>query len=190
MSREQVSLAQRDRLLHAVTRVVAETGFPNATIAAIARGAGVSPNVFYEHFDGKEECYLAAYDVFAQSLLERVAGEIDPATRVEDYIATALHAYLGTLDAEPTLARAFVLEMDGAGAAARERRHAVYAAMAAVIKQRHRELSGDDAVLPELGYMGIVHGVRELVCDALEGRGGDLTGLEPDIQRWLAATLT
>jgi len=190
LSRDDVAAAQRDRLLHAVTGVVAEKGFAKATIAAIAREAGVSPNAFYEHFDGKEACYLAAYDVFAQTLLERVAGTVDPATRWEDFLATALGAYLGTLAAEPAAARAFVIEMDGAGPRARERRYAVYAAMAAVIKQRHTELLPSHP-LPDVAYMGIVHGVRELVCDVLEGRAaGTLDDLAPDIEHWLSATLT
>ncbi len=190
LDRTEVAAAQRQRLLLAITAVVAQTGFPRATIAAIARTAGVSPNAFYEHFDGKESCYLAAYDVFAQTLLERVAGTVEPATRWEDFLTTALHAYLGTLAAEPVAARAFVLEMDGAGARARERRHAVYAAMAQVIKQRHVELL-DAAPLPDRAYLGLVHGIRELVCDVLEGRAdGTLADLAPDIQRWLKATLT
>ncbi len=190
LDRADVAQAHRDRLLHAVTRVVADKGFAKATISAIAREAGVSPNVFYEHFASKQDCYLAAYDVFAETLLERVAGTIDPATRFEDFLTTALGAYLGTLGAEPLAARAFVLEMDGAGPRARERRHAVYAAMAAVIKQRHSELLPSHP-LPDAAYMGIVHGVRELVCDVLEGRtAGTLDDVAPDIAHWLSATLT
>jgi hypothetical protein len=37
--------------------------------------------------------------------------------------------------------------------------------------------------------MAIVHGVRELACDVLEGREPrSLTDIAPDIRRWLNAT--
>lgn len=192
LTREQVAEAQRSRLLEAVAGVVAAKGFAGATVAEIARRAAVSPNVFYEHFAGKEACYLAAYDVFAQTLLERIAGEVAPTTGWQDFITAALGAYLGTLEAEPSAARGFVLEMDGAGPQARERRHAAYAAIAAVLQQRHHELCARDSSLsplPALAYVGIVHGVRELVCDALEGRSdGGVTAIAPDILSWMTAT--
>jgi AcrR family transcriptional regulator len=189
LSRDEVALAQRNRLLQAVTRVVAERGFGNATISAIAREAGVSPNVFYEHFADKEACYLAAYDAFAQTLLERIAGEIAPTTRWQEFLTTALGAYLGTLAAEPVAARAFLLEMDGAGPQARERRQAAYEAFATVIEQRHQELLRAEP-LPRAGYLGIVYGVRALACDVLEGRADStLAELAPDIEIWLTRTL-
>jgi AcrR family transcriptional regulator len=190
LSREEVTAAQRERVLRAVTEVVADRGFAKTTIAAIARAAGVSPNVFYEHFADKEDCYLAAYDRFAQTLLERIAGEIAPTTQWQEFLRNALDAYLGTVGAEPVASRAFILEMDSAGPRAREIRQGVYRGMAAVIEQRHRELVDTDP-LPSAAYMGIVHGVRCLVCDFLEGRtDSTLTELSDEIERWLAATLS
>jgi AcrR family transcriptional regulator len=192
LTRDAVALVQGGRLLDGVTRVVAERGYAATTVAEIARRAAVSPNVFYEHFGGKEDCYLAAYDVFAQTLLERIAGEITPTTEWQDFVVAALGAYLGTLDAEPLVARAFLLEMDGAGPRARQRRHAAYAAIAAVLQQRHKELCERDpslSPLPQLAYMGIVHGVRELACDVLDGRiEGPVTGLTDGILAWITAT--
>jgi AcrR family transcriptional regulator len=193
LPRETVVASQRARLLAAVAAVVGETGYPAATVAAIARQAGVSPNVFYEHFEDKEACYLAAYDVFARALLERVTGEITPDTSLRDFVADALGAYLGTLEAEPLVARGFLLEMDGAGPRARERRHEAYAAFAALIAHRHAELiEGDPSQqpLPALGYLGMVHGVRELACDALEGRiDRKPTELLSDMLEWIIPTL-
>lgn len=191
LTRDEVAAAQRERLLEAVTRVVGERGYSAATITEITRAAGVSPNVFYEHFEGKQDCYLAAYEVFAQTLLERIAGELEPGTPWREFLTTALAAYLESLVAEPVAARAFVLEMDGAGPRARERRHAAYSAFAAVIKQRHEELrrlNPELRPLPDLAYMGIVHAVRELACDVLEGREErSLTEISGDILEWLVA---
>lgn len=193
LTREQVAGTQRQRLLDSVARVVGEQGFVRTTIAEIARRAGVSPNVFYGHFETKESCYLAAYDVFAQTLLQRIVDRIESAGEWQDFVSGAVEVYLGTLDAEPVVARAFLLEMDGAGPVARERRREAYAAFAAVLQERHLEMCRRNPMLqplPALAYMGIVHGVRELACDGLEGgRVGGLGGMASDIERWLTVSL-
>src|ERR671935_482733 len=56
----QVRASQRDRLLRSVIAAVAESGYPDVTVADIVRRAKVSKNAFYQHFDNKEECFLAA----------------------------------------------------------------------------------------------------------------------------------
>lgn len=191
LSRDEVGAAHRARLLAALTTVVAEKGYAGTTIGEVARIAGVSPNVFYAHFAGKEACFLAAYEVFSQALLERITEEIAPADELGDVITLGLRAYLSTLAAEPKVTRAFLLETDGAGPAARGRRHEAYAAIAAVIAHRHRELAEDDprlGRLPDLAYVGMVHGIRELVCDSLGRADGALTDLEEPIAVWLTAT--
>jgi hypothetical protein len=54
LSREEVAASQRQRLLAAVTALVAERGYANLTITEVARRARVAPNRFYEHFSGRE----------------------------------------------------------------------------------------------------------------------------------------
>jgi len=193
LSREQVAASQRGRLLAAVTALVADRGYARLTITEIARRARVAPNRFYEHFRDKEECFLAAYDAWAQALLARVAGAAPAAGSLEELIAATLDAYLGTLDAEPACARAFLVEMNGAGAEARRRRREMFAAFAAVIRERHERMRRDDprlGALPDSVYMGFVHAVRELACDRLErGAEGTLAELALDVVLWLTATV-
>jgi AcrR family transcriptional regulator len=177
--------------MSAMAEVVADKGYASATVAEVSRRAGVSPNVFYEHFADKEDCYLAAYRVFADALLSRIAAEISADADWHEFISSTLDAYLGTLEAEPRLARGFLLEMDGAGRRARSLRRDAYAAIAAAVKERHALIRRSDpalGALPDSAYMGMVHGVRELVCDALEAEGRlRLTKLAPDILRWITA---
>ena len=49
--------------------VSAEKGLAVTTIADIVREAGVSKRTFYEHFDGKEACFLALYRAVSASAL-------------------------------------------------------------------------------------------------------------------------
>ena len=194
LSREEVSGSQRARLMAAIADAVADGGYAAATIAEISRRAGVSPKTFYEHFADKLDCYLAAYDEFAAVLLTRIGEALDADAPWDDFVAAALAAYLGTLEAEPGVARAFLVEIDAAGPVARARRRAAYSQFAALLKSRHeltRALDPELGPLPDRAYLGLVHGVRALVCDALEAdRHARLADLAGDIRIWLTATIT
>jgi AcrR family transcriptional regulator len=191
LTREQVATSQRTRLMAAVVDVVAERGYAAATIAAITRRAGVSPKTFYEHFKDKLDCFLASYEVFVETLMGRMAAEVAPDASWHDFISSTLAAYLLTLEDNPAVARAFLIEMHGAGPVARRRRREAYGQLAAVIKERHEAIRERDptlGALPDGVYLGITHGVREVVCDALEERPRPrLIDLAPDMLLWITA---
>ena len=111
-----VAASQRSRLLEAAGQAVAEKGYAAATIDDIVRGAGVSKKTFYEHFDDKLGCFLAAYEAASDELYEHVTAAQDAAEA--DWPATTragIRAYLRWLAAEPALARVFLIEIAAAG---------------------------------------------------------------------------
>lgn len=172
LSREAVAASQRARLLAALVAVVAETGYQHASINAIGRRAGVSPRTFYEHFDGKLACLLAAYDTFSAALTTRIVEQLSGSeASMEDVVRRALRAYLLVLQENPAAARAFLFEMHGAGKIARARRREasiqLASAMRVFFEGRHRGERLD--VLPDSAYLAIVYGVREVICDRIDG---------------------
>src|SRR3954464_10651927 len=96
---------QRRRLNEAAAAVFARMGYADATAEAIAREAGMSKATFYEHFDNKEDCIVALFDVAAEAVIaaRRRAGAggrpeaADPAGR----IGMVIHTYLEVLSAFP-----------------------------------------------------------------------------------------
>ena len=62
LPRDYVVKNQRARLLVGIVRAVARHGYNAATITEIAEGASVSRQTFYDNFQNKEQCFLAAYD--------------------------------------------------------------------------------------------------------------------------------
>src|SRR5712691_8318680 len=122
LSRDQVAASQRGRLMAALADVIAAEGYAAATIAEISRRAGVSPRTFYEHFKNKEDCLFAAYDAFVEVLLARMGADVTPDSGWHEFIRSALTGYLETLERDPVVARAFLIEMEAAGPAARRRR--------------------------------------------------------------------
>jgi AcrR family transcriptional regulator len=192
LPREAVAAIQRERLLAALTGLVAEKGYSAATITETARRAGVSPNVFYEHFATKQECFLAAYEVFALALLERVGQRSAPAGDWQAFVATAAAAYLEGLESDRTAARAFLLEMDAAGPETRAARGQTFRDFAATLKERHEQMRAADprlGPLPDRAYLALVLGVRGVICQCLDDGSVALSALGEDIVALLTATL-
>lgn len=121
--REYVLATQRDRLYDGIVRTVAAHGYTNATVTEICRAAGVTRPAFYEHFDGKEAAFLAAYTHGTDLLLatlERAYAERGP-----DWPETVwriLEILLEVLGGTPAFASAAIVEVEAAGVAARRRR--------------------------------------------------------------------
>ena len=72
LPRAFVAQNQRLRLLAAMLRVLPAYGYPAVTIGHLTGEAGVSRAAFYQHFAGKEECFLATYEVASRWFCESV----------------------------------------------------------------------------------------------------------------------
>ena len=88
-SREQVAHNQRERLIAGLATAVAEHGYQAVTITHITKEAKVSRRVFYENFEGKEECFLAAFEVVVGHIRELAGEAVAP---VEDWPHRAIAA--------------------------------------------------------------------------------------------------
>jgi AcrR family transcriptional regulator len=193
LSRFEVAASQRTRLERAFTELLAERGYAAITIGELASRAGVSRGAFYEHFSDKEECLLSAYDRWAGELLTSMAGGVSDKTTWQEFIDLALDGYLGALEDDPAAARAFIVEMDGAGPAARERRRRAIHAFARVLADRHRVMRRRRrslGALPDRVFLGLALGVRELLREALEQPDRpQLDRFRRDIRIWVTATV-
>src|ERR671932_1794815 len=62
LTRDDVLASQRERMIDAVAATVARKGYVATTVGDVVARAGVSRKTFYEHFQDKEDCFLAAFD--------------------------------------------------------------------------------------------------------------------------------
>jgi AcrR family transcriptional regulator len=123
LTREQVLTSQRLRMLAAVADAVAEKGFARASVADVIKRAGVSRETFYEQFSDKEDCFLAALEAGAETMLEVIAeATAAPASDPIERLDNVLGAYLEKLAAEPAFAKAYLIDAYGAGPVATGRR--------------------------------------------------------------------
>ncbi|HEY6550591.1 MAG TPA: TetR/AcrR family transcriptional regulator [Solirubrobacterales bacterium] len=122
-SHEQVAHNQRERLIAGLATAVAEHGYQAVTITHITKEAKVSRRVFYENFEGKEECFLAAFDVVVEHIRELAAEAVAPIADWPRRAIAASRAVLVFLASEPDLARLCLVESQGASPAVAARFH-------------------------------------------------------------------
>jgi AcrR family transcriptional regulator len=118
--------SQRWRLLEAMSKRVGELGYAETSVAEVIAAAGVSRKSFYEHFESKEACFLAAYDELSDRLIRALQRE-DGTARAQ------LRRYLQVLDGDVTVARALIVEVLAAGPKALQRREEVNARFATAV---------------------------------------------------------
>jgi AcrR family transcriptional regulator len=116
-SREQVAHHQRERLIAGLAAAVAEKGYAAVTLSDVVKHAKVSRRVFYANFEGKEQCFLAAFEVVVDHLRELVAEAVEGVADWPERAIAATRAALAFLAAEPDLARLCLVESRGAGLA-------------------------------------------------------------------------
>lgn len=69
---QEVRAHQRARLCGAMVELAAEHDYDALTVAGIAERARVSKHTLYEHFSGKDDCFLQTYQELAARLAHRV----------------------------------------------------------------------------------------------------------------------
>lgn len=106
---------------------VAANGYAATSVADIIGRAKVSRATFYQLFDDKADCFLAACEMVSGVLADVMSHELarmeleSGATPI-DKLDRLLRAYLDAIAANPALARVFLAEVYAAGEAAIRRR--------------------------------------------------------------------
>jgi AcrR family transcriptional regulator len=88
---------RRLRLQAATADAVAERGYDATTIDEIIKRAGVSHRSFRSQFASKEQCFLAAFDAFAQQVYARIVSSYRRAACDSTTSTESLHSAIETL---------------------------------------------------------------------------------------------
>jgi AcrR family transcriptional regulator len=179
LSPDQVAASQRGRIVAAMTEAVGEGGYHDLRIADVIGRAGVSRKTFYEHFDDKEDCFIAAYEQ-AMGRLSALAGEaFETQDAWVDGLRAGLTALLTALAHDPPAARLCFVEVMAAGPRAVERRNEAMRPFAEMY-DAGREVSDRD--LPDFTGIGMVGGLSEILYrEVVSGAAAELPDLLPDL---------
>lgn len=109
----------RQRLLDGLAASITERGYRASTVADVVRSARTSKRTFYDHFAGKEECFLELLAVDIEKLGAQIAASVDPEADWHVQIRQAVEAYVGYIEARPAITLSWIRELPSLGAAAR-----------------------------------------------------------------------
>ena len=111
MGRPSNTEERRQQIVAGLLQVMAERGYEGASVAAIAKAAGLSPGLVHYHFEDKQEILLTLAEQLAARVHERVASRLarvkggDARSRVDAF----LDAFLATGgDADPASVASWV----------------------------------------------------------------------------------
>jgi AcrR family transcriptional regulator len=175
-----IAADQRQRILAASERLVAERGCAGTSIERIAEAAKVSSITFYDHFAGKEEAFVAAFDQAVKEVLARLREEVPANQSWPARIREGLRVLLAAIAADPRRARMCLVEAPKGGPQLLAHYEAVLDG--AVLKLREgRRLDGADEDLPAPLEETTAGGLAFLLREQLETKGTD--GIEEMLPR-------
>ncbi len=177
---------QRERLIEAIIELSGQHGYQGLSIAQISSRAGVSSATFYEIFEDKEACMLAAY----RDATQRTLARMESALEAGEWAAAARPAFgelLQSVQSDPDGGRVMFVEALSGGPRLRSELSEVINFM---------EKSSEallDGTAPGSGTLDVparalIGGVRYIVSRHLRTHDEDqLTRLTDDIVSWMGS---
>ncbi|MFT3863554.1 MAG: TetR/AcrR family transcriptional regulator [Solirubrobacterales bacterium] len=180
LSREAVRRAQRERLLAATAQVTARRGYEATTVADILAAAGVGRESFYELFEDRRDCVLAAHQVLLDDLIEKVRAAYE---RPGEWVArcrATLAALLDWFAADPLAGRFLLVELAAVGPEFHERFEAGFDRFVAVIDSGLPADLPNAAPLPATS-LAVGAAISRVYGEVAAGRTEELRALLPQL---------
>lgn len=188
LSPEFVAQNQRERLIAALTRALYEVGYQKTTVSLIGQRAAVSKSDFYKHFESKDDCFIAAYDVAVDRIREQVVVACESVEGEEwsDRVRVGIAALLDLLSTEPALASIFLVEGLRAGRDVYDRYQAALESFVDYLREGSPSTPAGE--VPEATDEAVVGGIAALLGRrVLAGEAKQLSELFPEILEFTLA---
>jgi AcrR family transcriptional regulator len=172
---ELVRAIQRERLLASMIKTVTEVGYSSLTVQKVLTRAGISRPTFYEQFEDKEDCFLAAFDACAGRLKKRVEGAAaNAAPGWREQLRGGIAELLRFIADEPEEARTVIVEARASTPAGLRRRDELLDHFAGRIDSLVRE--DLDEAPSAIAAPGVVGGIESVLYARLQKE--DTAGLD------------
>jgi AcrR family transcriptional regulator len=169
---------QRERLLNGVVEAVAEHGYSATTIGKITEAAKISRRTFYEYFKGKEDCFLAAYEMIDDHVRGTMLAAGDPSAPWPEQVRARLAALLDVLSRDLAIGRFYLTEPLAAGGELAAR----YRDAMQLLAETIRPAAGPAEMDVEVRDQVLMGGIATLIARRLKaGESDRLPELLPDL---------
>ncbi len=171
-----VRAVQRERLLAAMLRATAELGYRELSVQDVLERAGVSRPTFYEHFENKEDCFLAAFDVAAARLRRRLEAAGEGGETWRERLRPVLAELLRFVTDEPDAAMTLIVDARAACPPALLRRDELLDHFASCLDTQVRAEAPAGETPSAIAAAGIVGGIEALLYSRINR--GEADGIE------------
>jgi TetR/AcrR family fatty acid metabolism transcriptional regulator len=185
---------KRSRILEAAIKVFAERGFHSATVAEIAKAAGVADGTIYLYFKGKDDLLLRLFDEKMTELLSEARAELARETSAPARLKRFIQLHLSLVERNPDLASVLIVELRQSAqfikAADRNKLASYVDLIAEVVRagQESGELAG--SISPATVKRAIFGALDELALGwLLSGRRTSLKKTAAEVAEWLVRGL-
>lgn len=103
--------SRRAAIIEGAVRVFAEKGYFNATVAEIARAAGVADGTIYLYFKSKDELLLSVFDEKMALLCGAAREAVETAASAADAIRRVAALHLEAVERNPAVASVLIVEI-------------------------------------------------------------------------------
>jgi AcrR family transcriptional regulator len=184
-SADDVASHQVARIHSAMVELVAERGYRAITVRELAKLAGVSSRTFYEHYAGKEQCFLRVHQLLVRRQFDRLAELADSGVDRDGRVRLMIQALLGAWEADVRATRFLLVEAHAAGSAALERARCADRSLEARIAASFASFDGI-ALRPHIA-VGVAAGLVHTARLWLVGGEGSLVERTDRLARWACA---
>jgi AcrR family transcriptional regulator len=170
---------QRRRLLTATTELVYERRIVGMTVATICDRARVSRKTFYDLFDDRDDCLLAAFEDGVGQATETVVRAAASEKHWRERVRAGLDALLCFFDREPGVGRLLVLDALASGDRTLQARTSVLAQAIAIVDEGRgevRTVRGPPPLTAEGVVGAVVSIIHARMLEHAQRPLGELTG--------------
>ncbi len=185
MDAEAVARNQRGRLQGAMVEAVARHGYAPTTLRELVSLAGVSKSTFYEHYECKQDCFLATFDTLIDQSIREIAEAFDEPGDLREKLLAGMKVFTRQAAEQKDASYIVAVEsltLGSAGVAHRDRASDQFAKL---VRKGFDEASTPREV-SDLEVRGIVAGIRNSAYQHLrKGRSGELPAYAEPIVEWV-----
>jgi AcrR family transcriptional regulator len=184
MTPDKVARHQKARLEGAMVEAVARHGFAGTTLRELVGLAGVSKSTFYDHFESKQDCFLATFDTIIAEVSARVEAAYREEGDIRERLVAAVRTFMEVVVSEPAAARLAAIESLTLGAAGVAHRERGMEAFETMLGQSFQHPSAPNTVQPRT-VRAIAVGIRGVVYRHLRaGKAEELPRLDEMLVDW------
>ncbi len=174
---------QRERLIAGMITASHRHGYAGANVSQVIAIAGVSRPTFYEYFEDRDDCFIAAHREISRLLVWEIRRAVE-AVAPEQAVQAAIRALVGLAEAFPDRASMLVNESMAAGWRGLDERDRLIDRLAEVVDQARAQAPAETPT-PDLPIQVVFGAGRWLLAPPLRRGERDLSALTEDFVRWV-----